>query len=201
MELSVPLTNLLKKNAFQWSDDAQIAFNKLKEAMSSAPVLKLHDFTKEFVIETDASGYGLGVVLMQGGHPLAYISKHLASKHMSLSAYEKELMAMVLAVEKWKPYLAGRHFVIKTYHFSLKYILGQKISTPFQSKWLPKLLGLDYDILFKKEKENIVADALSRINHTSIMEITVSYINSELLSKVQESCHRDSHLQSIIDQL
>ena len=70
---------------------------------------------------------------------------------------------MVLIVEKWRPYLLGRHFAIKTEHFSLKYSMEQKITTEFQSKWLSKLMGFDYEICYKKGKENVVADSLSRI--------------------------------------
>jgi len=84
--------------------------------MTSAPALAMPDFSKPFVIETDASGLQIGAVLMQEGHPVAYFSKALAQKHHNLSAYGKELMAVVLAVEKWRPYLLGRHFVIKTDH-------------------------------------------------------------------------------------
>ena len=72
-------------------------------------------------------------------------------------------MAVVLAVKKWRPYLLGRHFIIKTDHFSLKYLLEQKLTTTFQSKWLPKLMGYDYEIQYKQGKENLVADGLSRL--------------------------------------
>ena len=70
---------------------------------------------------------------------------------------------MVKAVEKLRPYLLGRHFIIKTDHFSLKYLMEQKISTSFQGKWLPKLLGYDYEICYKQGKQNVVADGLSRL--------------------------------------
>ena len=98
-QFSKPLTSLLKKNAFQWTDDAQKAFLALKKAMVPAPVFALPDFTKGFVIETDASGEGIGAVLMQESLHVDYLSKALSPKHQALSSYEKEFMAVVLAVE------------------------------------------------------------------------------------------------------
>lgn len=102
-------------------------------------------------------------MLQQQGHPIAYLSKTLAPRHQALSTYEKEFLAVVLALEKWRGYLLDRHFKIKTNHFSLKYLLDQKLTTPFQLKWFPKLLGFDYEI-YKKGCENVAADALSRVN-------------------------------------
>nr|GEV26418.1 retrovirus-related Pol polyprotein from transposon 17.6 [Tanacetum cinerariifolium]GEX07176.1 retrovirus-related Pol polyprotein from transposon 17.6 [Tanacetum cinerariifolium] len=98
--ISHPLTRLLKKNAFKWSDSAQEAFDQLKQAMIQMPVLALPNFDAEFVIETGASRIGLGAALQQGGHPIAYLSNTLAPKHQSLSTYEKKFMAVVLALEK-----------------------------------------------------------------------------------------------------
>ena len=80
--------------------DAQNAFKTLKEAMISAPVLALPDFTKNFVVKTDASGSEMGAVLMQDSHPIAYLSKALSPRHQTLSTYWKEFMVVVLAVEK-----------------------------------------------------------------------------------------------------
>lgn len=90
--------------------------------MSITLVLELPNFSLEFVIETNAYGVGIGAVLMQVEHLLAYISKALSPKHQPLSVYEKEILAIVTAIDKWRPYLIGRNFVIKTYHHRLKYL-------------------------------------------------------------------------------
>lgn len=85
--LAAPLTNLLKKDGFKWDDSSTLAFTKLKMAMTIPPVLALPDFTQPFIIECDASGTGLGVVLMPNGHPLAFFSQMLHGKNLLLSAY------------------------------------------------------------------------------------------------------------------
>lgn len=127
--LAKPLTCLLQKDGFQWTEASQVAFERLKLAMTLDPVLALPGFKKPFVIEKDASGLGLGVVMMQDGHPLAFLSKSIAPKHRGLPVYEKEFMVIVLAVKKRRPYLIGRHFIIKTDHISLKYLMEQKVNT------------------------------------------------------------------------
>lgn len=95
--LSRPLTQLLKKGGFTWSKEAEQAFDNLKLAMSSTPVLGLPDFSKPLIVETDACKTGVGAVLMQDGKPLAYMSKALSQKHLGLSTYEKELLAVIMA--------------------------------------------------------------------------------------------------------
>ena len=95
-----PLTVLTKKDAFNWNEEAHEAFVELKETLCTAPVLALPRFDKQFIVETDACGVGIGAVLMQEGHPLAYISRHLKGNQLHLSIYEKELLAVVYAVQK-----------------------------------------------------------------------------------------------------
>ena len=84
-----PLTNLLKKNQFRWTTEATEAFQTLKKNMISLPVLALPNFSKKFIVKTDALGVGIGAVLLQGGHPLAFFSKALSVKHQAMSVYEK----------------------------------------------------------------------------------------------------------------
>jgi hypothetical protein len=101
-------------------------------------------------------------VLQQDRRPVAYFSRALSGRSLAKSAYERELMALVLAVQHWQPYLLGRKFIIRTDQQSLKHLLEQRLSTPAQHKWLYKLMGFDYSIEYKAGRDNVVADALSR---------------------------------------
>jgi hypothetical protein len=128
----------------------------------SWPVLALPDFAATFFIETDASAVGVGAVLMQKGHPLAFLSKALGPKSRGLSTYEKEYLAVILAVQQWRSYLQHHEFVILTDHKSLTQLNEQRLHTPWQHKVFTKLLGLQYWIQYPPGTENRVADALSR---------------------------------------
>lgn len=120
--ISRPLTKLLKKDNFHWNPQAEATFLALKKAMTQSPVLVLPDFFKTFIVETDACDSGIRVVRMQEGRSLAYISYALAPKHLGLSVYDKELIVVLGVVDKWRHYLEGNPFVIKTYHKSLQFL-------------------------------------------------------------------------------
>jgi hypothetical protein len=122
-KIVAPLTTLLKKNSFTWTPAAAQSFQTLKMAMCTTPVLALPNFTKTFVLECDVSGKGIGVVLMQEGRPLAFTNKQLSERNLGKSMYEKEMLAILHAVDLWRPYLLGQRFQIKTDHQSLKYFL------------------------------------------------------------------------------
>ena len=109
--IAYPLTQLLRKKQFQWT---------------TTPVLALQNFAEQFIIETDASDIGIGTVLMQHGQPVAYLSKALAQQHKSLSIYEKEFLALIMAVERWRPHL--------------------------QRKAMNRLMGLQFRVVYKKEQ-------------------------------------------------
>jgi len=103
--VATPLTALLKKEGFSWTDAAAVAFDALKAAVTSAPILAMPDFAKDFVVECDASSHGFNAVLIQDAHPIAFFSRLVAPRHRSLAAYERELIGLVHAIRHWRPYL------------------------------------------------------------------------------------------------
>ncbi|XP_042016094.1 uncharacterized protein LOC121764074 [Salvia splendens] len=160
--IAAPLTDLLKKEAFRWSAEAETAFAALKTAMASAPVLQLPDFTLPFCVETDACEVGIGAILMQRNHPVAFFSKKLGPRRKIASTYHKELYAIAEAVQKWRQYLLGREFIIRTDQRSLKELLQQVVQTPDQQLYVRKLMGYKFVIEYKRGITNKAADALSR---------------------------------------
>jgi hypothetical protein len=200
-KLAKPLTELTKKDNFSWGEEAQRAFDELKIKLTTAPVLALPDFTKGFVIECDASGVGLGAILMQEKRPIAYFSKALGTRNLTKSAYEKELMAMVLAIQHWRPYLLGRKFVVSTDQKSLKQLLQQRIATAEQQNWAAKLLGYDFDIVYKQGKLNKGADALSRMNEEAELKAITSYWQWDQEQQWLDEVRSDEKLQKIIADL
>jgi hypothetical protein len=145
-----------------WTPAAIAAFDALKKALSAAPVLQLPDFDKLFVVDCDASGTGFGAVLHQGTGALAFFSRPFAPRHHKLAAYERELIGLVQAIRHWRPYLWGRHFLVRTDHYALKFLLDQRLSTVPQHQWVSKLFGYDFSIEYRPGSLNVVADALSR---------------------------------------
>jgi hypothetical protein len=160
-KIPAPLTALLNNNSFTWTPVVAQDFQTLKMVMCTTLVLALPDFTKTSVLECDSSGKGIGVVLMQEGRPLSFTNKQLSERNLGKSIYEKEMLAIMHVVDLWRPYLLGKCFQIKTGHQSLKYFMEQHISSPEQKKWVTKLFGYDYEIIYKKGKDNVVVDALS----------------------------------------
>jgi hypothetical protein len=139
---------LLKKQVlFLWTEVHQTAFDTLKTTLVSAPVLALPDFTKTLQLETDASDLGVGAVLMQGGHPVAFISNALGSRTKWLSTYEKEYLAILIAVDHWRCYLQLAEFIIIIDQKSLIHLSDQRLHIYWQQKVFTKLLGLQYRIV------------------------------------------------------
>jgi hypothetical protein len=149
--IAKPLTELLKKGVlFVWTSVHDEAFSALKQSLVSASVLALPDFSRQFVIETDASSSGIGAVLLQNGHSLVYVSKALGTRNRGLSTYEKEYLAILMAVDKWRHYIQHAKFLIYSDHRSLSHLTEQRLSTPWEHRVFTKLLGLQYRIVYKK---------------------------------------------------
>lgn len=123
------------------------------------PVLHMPDFTKDFVVDCDASGSSFGAVLHQGQGSIAFFSRALAPQHAKLAAYKRELIGLVKAVRHWRPYLWAHSFTVRTDHFALMYLLDQR-SRLFPN--IRKLFGYDFKVDIKPGSQNVVADALSR---------------------------------------
>jgi hypothetical protein len=160
--VACPLTQLLKREAFSLSADAAAAFQALKHALTSGPTLQLPDFPAPFIVNCDASGSGFGAVQHQDKGPIAFYSRPVAPRHAKLAAYERKMIGLVKVVRHWRSYLWGRPFVVRTDHYSLKFLLDQRLSTIPQHTWVSKLFGYDFTVDFNPCKTNTVADALSR---------------------------------------
>jgi len=129
-----------------------VSFEKLKVAMVNTPVLALPNFSEPFTLETDACDSGVGAVLMQNNRPIAFFSKSLAASHQHLSIYEKEFLALMMAIEKWRQYLQQNEFIIQTDHKSLTYLGDQQLQSEMQKKAMARLMGLQFKIVYKPGK-------------------------------------------------
>jgi hypothetical protein len=161
--IAAPLNELTKKGVeFKWGSSQENAFQELKKRLTEAPLLVLPDFTKTFEVECDASGIGIGGVLMQQGKPVAYFSEKLGGAQLNYSVYDKELYALVRVLETWQHYLWPKEFVIHSDHEALKYLKGQAKLNRRHAKWVEFIETFPYIVKYKKGKDNVVADALSR---------------------------------------
>lgn len=162
-----PMTSLLRKNAkFVWDQSCEVALETIKNQLVSAPILTCPDFDIPFVVQTDASDYGLGCVLtqVQSGEEkvICYLSRSLTRTERNFSTTEKELLAIIFAIEKLRPYLMGTKFTVVTDHYSLKWLYNIKDPTGRLARWCVRLQQYDFEVVHRKGKDNVVADALSR---------------------------------------
>ena len=169
--VALPLTDLTKKSAPNqvcWDQKCDRAFRKLKELLSSSPILQSPDFSRTFVLQTDASDRGVGAVLSQIGedgveHPVSYYSRKLLLREQRYSTVEKELLAIKLATNAFKVYLLGQQFMIVKDHRSLEWLDRLKENNARLTRWSLVLQPFDYIEKHRQGKENGNADALSRI--------------------------------------
>ena len=169
--IALPLTDLTKKaapNQVCWNSHCEQAFAKLKDLLCSSPILQSPDFTRPFVLQTDASDRGVGAVLTQKDddgqeHPVSYYSRKLLPREQRYSKVEKELLAIKLAVNAFRVYLLGRHFTIVTDHRSLEWLERLKENNDRLTRWSLALQPYNYVVKHRPRKDNGNADALSRV--------------------------------------
>jgi hypothetical protein len=154
---------LTRKGAFKWSDEAQLTFEKMKKVTRTCPVLTLPYFSHPFILECDASREGVWVVLVKNKHPIDFERIKLRGIDLLYTIYDKDMLSVMHALEKFRKYLVGAKFVVKIYHNNLKYFLAQKDLNERKQKWVSKIQAYDFDIEFIKGKNNVVVDSLSRI--------------------------------------
>jgi hypothetical protein len=198
-----PLTNLLRDNQkWQWTEIEQKSFDDIKVALTTAPVLGLPDYTKPFILTTDASDLGIGAILSQKQEGkervISYFSRPLNKAEKNYSITEKEAMAMVKAIMHFRPYLFGRRFTVITDHQALVYLQANRQPTGRLARWQNKLMDFEFDVIFRPGSKNTNADALSRYPVASISTTPVS-MWPWTLEELIDAQHKDESINFIID--
>ncbi len=196
--ITSPLTELTKKEeAFTWSDARDYAFNQVKELLASDPVLKLPDFDKTFEVIVDACGQGIGGILQQDHHPIAYESRQLRVHEKNYPTHDLELLAVIHALKKWRHYLLSQTFELVTDHKSLKWIFTQSDLNMRQRRWVEFLQEFSFEIKFRPGKDNQAADALSR----RVVALAISLVNSTFPDEVQQVIKEDEFFGPLIQEI
>ncbi|KAF1313294.1 putative retroelement, partial [Globisporangium splendens] len=165
--LALPLSSLVKKDTkWEWNGPQRMTFNALKDALQRAPVLKLPDIDREFIVTTDASGHCVGGVLSQkygsADHPIAFYSKKLGTHELNWPTHEKELFAIKMGLEKWRHYLYGKPFILFTDNSACPWLLHHPKVSAKLARYLTFIAQFNFQIHHVSGSLNAVADALSR---------------------------------------
>jgi hypothetical protein len=167
-KIASPLFVLLMKNVeFKWTNSCQEAFNTLKHQLSTAPILRGPDWTLPFHISSDASDTAIGAVLGQEENHLPYaiyfISKNMTPAELNYTVTEKEFLAVIYAINKFRHYITGYSTLVHTDHSAIKYLMNKPITNARVTRWLLLLQEFDITIVDRPGKENVVVDFLSRL--------------------------------------
>ena len=170
-DIARPLHRLTEKTAtFMWSENCQSAFEDLRKKLTDAPVLAFPDYSRPFLLDTDASDTGIGAVLSQiladgQEHVIAYASRTLSKPEQRYCTTRKELLSAVVFTKHFRPYLLGRHFTLRTDHGSLQWLYNFKEPEGQLARWLEQLQEYNFTIVHRQGKKHVNADALSRLQH------------------------------------
>jgi hypothetical protein len=193
-EITRPLTKLLAKDIpFVFDEECLIAYHTLKKALISAPIIQPPSWSLPFEIMCDASDYAVGAVLGQTKdkkhHAIAYASKTLNGAQLNYAITEKELLAMVFAIDKFRSYLVGAKVIVFIDHATLKYLLTKKDAKPRLIRWILLLQEFDIEIKDKPRVENSVADRLSMLHREHYSSLPINdFLRDDTLIRVD---HRD----------
>jgi hypothetical protein len=169
-KISKPMTELLEKGKiFEWTPRREASFQELKKRLTMALVLTMPDMEKPFSIYCDASGQGLGCVLMEDAHAVAYVLRQLRKHEEKYPTHDLELAAVVHALKIWRHYIIGKRCEVYLDHKSLKYIFTQPDLNLRQHRWLKLIKDYDLGINYYLGKANVVADAPSRRSHLNML--------------------------------
>ncbi|GKC77788.1 putative nucleotidyltransferase, ribonuclease H [Tanacetum coccineum] len=207
-KIAKSLTILTQKSkTFNWGEEQEYAFQTLKDKLCNAPVLALPDGSEDFVVYCDASGIGLGCVLMQRGKVIAYASRQLKIHENNYTTHDLELGAVVFALKIWRHYLYGTKSVIYTDHKSLQHIFSQKELNMRQRRWIELFSDYDCEIRYHLGKANVVADALSRKERVkpkrvrAMNMILQSSIKDRILAAQKEAVDEFAGLQKGLNEM
>ena len=202
-EKAAPLSALTGDVPFVWGAAEKESFAALKEAITTAPVLAAPDFTKPFTVTTDASKVALGAVLTQGTKSehrvVAFESRKLKPTETRYENHDRELLAIIHALVKWRHYLHGSRFTIETDNWAAKFIQTKPHLNHLQAKWMEILQEFDCDIVHREGRTNVVADALSRRPDyvLSVSAMSAIQVESELLKRVEEAAKADPQYEKL----
>ncbi|KAJ4722993.1 Retrotransposon protein, putative, Ty3-gypsy subclass [Melia azedarach] len=195
------LTDLLRKDRkWEWTEACQHAFDNIKGAVASEPVLKLPDFTKPLEVYTDASDKAIGGVLVQEGHPIAFESRKLKDAEQRYSTHEKEMTVVVHCLATWRHYLLGTLFTVVTDNVANTYFRSQKKLSPKQARWQEFLAEFDFKWVHKPGRQNMVADALNRKEVEGYVAALTSVV-SDFIDKVRQHVENDSTYCRLRDEI
>ena len=175
LKIARPLCRLLEKNTkFYFDESCQNSFEEIKSRLVEAPIMAKPDWNREFEILCDASDFVMRAVLGQKAKKVfkaIYIaSKTFNEAHENYSTTEKEMLAIVFACEKFKPYILGSYVIIHTDHAVIKYLMAKKEAKPRLIRWVLLLQEFDLEIKDKKGCDNVIADHLSRVEKPAEQE-------------------------------
>lgn len=195
--LCAPLNELMsgqgrtKKFKIKWEEKHEKAFRELKECLVRVPILSCPNFEEPFVIQTDASDVGLGAVLSQGENEnervIAYASRSLSRTERKYSATEKECLAVVFAVEKFRSYIEGTKFKVITDHYSLLWLNRLKDPHGKLARWAVRLQQFTFDLVHRKGKDHVVPDALSRATHIELISFDTNETQDRWYLRMKEN--------------